>query len=160
MSRGDHPRFFAFVPFAGTWPAALGDFIAGACNVYAGSWMESAGPTQLELEVLEWFREWVGMPAGTGGTLLGGGSAANMTALACARETLAGAMNDRLVAYVSDQAHSSLARGGRILGFRPDQIRVLPSGSDNRGPIPTLLAIRACRPLSARPRIRSDSPST
>jgi len=132
MSRGDHPRFFAFVPFAGTWPAALGDFIAGACNVYAGSWMESAGPTQLELEVLEWFREWVGLPEGTGGTLLGGGSAANMTALACARETLAGAMNDRLVAYVSDQAHSSLARGGRILGFRPDQIRVLPSGSDNR----------------------------
>src|SRR5690348_8469945 len=24
-SRGDHPGFFAFVPFAGTWPAALGD---------------------------------------------------------------------------------------------------------------------------------------
>src|SRR5438034_477562 len=62
MSRGDHPRFFAFVPLAGTWTAALGDFIAGACNVYAGSWMESAGPTKLELEVLEWFREWVGLP--------------------------------------------------------------------------------------------------
>jgi glutamate/tyrosine decarboxylase-like PLP-dependent enzyme len=132
MSRGDHPRFFAFVPFAGTWPAALGDFIASACNVYAGSWMESAGPTQLELEVLDWFRTWTGLPEGAGGTLLSGGSAANMTALACARESLAGAMNERLVAYVSEQAHSSLARGGRILGFRPDQIRVLPTGPDGR----------------------------
>jgi glutamate/tyrosine decarboxylase-like PLP-dependent enzyme len=131
-SRGEHPGFFAFVPFAGTWPGALGDFIASACNVYAGSWMEGAGPTQLELQVLEWFRDWLGLPESAGGTLLSGGSAANMTALAVARESVVGAMNDRLVAYVSDQAHSSLARSGRVLGFRPDQVRVLPVGDDCR----------------------------
>ena len=51
-SRVDHPGFFAFVPSSGTWPGALGDLIASACNVYAGSWMESAGPSTLELEVL------------------------------------------------------------------------------------------------------------
>ena len=131
-SRGDHPGFFAFVPFAGTWPGALGDFIASACNVYAGSWMEAAGPTQLELEVLDWFRGWIGLPEGAGGSLVSGGSAANMTALACAREARVGAMNDRVVAYVSDQAHSSLARGARILGFRPDQVRVIPVGGECR----------------------------
>jgi glutamate/tyrosine decarboxylase-like PLP-dependent enzyme len=131
-SRGDHPGFFAFVPFAGTWPGALGDFIASACNLYAGSWMEAAGPTQLELQVVDWFRDWLGLPESAGGTLLSGGSAANMTALAVARESVVGAMNDRLVAYVSDQAHSSLARGGRVLGFRPDQVRVLPVGADCR----------------------------
>jgi aromatic-L-amino-acid decarboxylase len=131
-SRGDHPAFFAFVPFAGTWPGALGDFIASACNIYAGSWMEAAGPTQLELVVLDWFRAWVGLPESAGGTLVSGGSAANMTALACAREARIGAMNDRIVAYVSDQAHSSLARGARILGFRPDQMRVLPAAADGR----------------------------
>ena len=86
MSRGDHPGFFAFVPFCGTWPGALGDFVASACNVYAGSWMESAGPTQLELEVLNWFKAWIGYPQDAGGILVGGGSAANLTALACARE--------------------------------------------------------------------------
>ena len=131
-SRGDHPGFFAFVPFAGTWPGALGDFIASACNVYAGSWMEAAGPTQLELQVLDWFRDWLGLPETAGGTLLSGGSAANMTALAVARESVVGAMNERLVAYVSDQAHSSLARGARVLGFRPDQVRVLPVADDCR----------------------------
>ena len=61
-SRGEHPALPAFVPFAGTWPGALGDFIASACNIYAGSWMEAAGPTQLELQVLEWFRGWIGLP--------------------------------------------------------------------------------------------------
>ena len=127
MSRGDHPGFLAFIPFCGTWPGALGDFIASACNIYAGSWMESAGPTQLELEVLGWFQQWIGYPAGAGGVLVGGGSAANLTALACARETLVGGMSPDLVGYVSDQAHSSLARAARVLGFRPEQLRVLPT---------------------------------
>ena len=58
--------------------------------------------------------------------LTSGGSAANMTALACARESVVGAMSDRLVVYCADHAHSSVARAARILGFRPDQLRVLP----------------------------------
>jgi aromatic-L-amino-acid decarboxylase len=125
-SRGDHPGYFAFIPSCGTWPSALADLITSACNFYAGSWMESAGPSQVELTVLEWFKQWIGYPTEAAGLLVSGGSAANMTALACARETLLGAMSDQVVAYVSDQAHSSLARAARILGFRPDQVRVLP----------------------------------
>jgi len=127
MSRLDHPRYFAFIPACGTWPSALGDFLASAMNVYGGSWMEAAGPSRLELVVLDWFKEWIGYPEDADGVLVSGGSAANMTALACAREALAGAMTDRLVAYVSDQAHCSLARTARLLGFAPNQLRVLPS---------------------------------
>ena len=56
----------------------------------------------------------------------GGGSAANLTALACARETLVGSMSTDVVGYVSDQAHSSIGRAARVLGFRPEQLRVLP----------------------------------
>jgi glutamate/tyrosine decarboxylase-like PLP-dependent enzyme len=126
-SRDGHPRFFGFVPFAGTWPGALGDLIASACNLYVGSWMESAGPSQVELEVLGWFKDWIGYPSGAAGSLVSGGSAGNLTALACAREAIAGPMRDDLVLYVSDQGHSSVARAARILGFRPEQVRVLPS---------------------------------
>ena len=36
-------------------------------------------------------------------------------------------MSNRLVVYVSDQAHSSLARAARLLGFGRDQVRVLPT---------------------------------
>ena len=131
-SRVDHPRFLGFIPGSGTWPGALADLIASASNVYAGSWMESAGPSQVELEVLGWFKDWVGFPVEAAGSLTSGGSAANMTALACAREAKAGAMRDDLVLYVSDQAHSSIARAARILGFRPEQVRVLPTGADLR----------------------------
>lgn len=149
-SRTSHPRYFAFVPAAGTWPGALGDFVASACNVYAGSWMESAGPSQLETEVLGWFKEWVGYPAEAAGSLVTGGSAANLTALACAREALVGSMRDDLVVYVSDQTHSSVARGARTLGFRPDQVRVLPVGQDLRLRPATLEAAMAVDEAAGR----------
>src|SRR5689334_6173439 len=131
-SRSDHPRYFAFIPSCQTFPGALGDFIASALNVYAGSWMEGAGPSQIELTVLDWFKDWLGYDTDASGLLLNGGSAANMTALACARETLVGPMNERVVAYASDQAHSSVARAARLLGFRPDQLRILPADEDLR----------------------------
>ena len=131
-SRDGHPGFFGFIPFAGTWPGALGDLIASACNLYAGSWMEAAGVSQVELEVLGWFKEWIGFPSEAAGSLVSGGSAGNLTALACAREALAGPMRDDLVLYVSDQAHSSIARAARLLGFRPEQVRVLPSDDSFR----------------------------
>ncbi len=121
----DHPRFFGYIPGAGTWPAALGDLIAAATNIDSGAWREASGPSQLELTVLDWFREWIGYPADAAGILVSGGSAANLTAIACAREALVGPMSPRIVAYTSDQTHSSLARAARHLGFRPDQLRVI-----------------------------------
>ena len=131
-SRGDHPGFFAFIPFSGTWPGALGDFIASATNVFAGSWMEAAGPSRLELQVIDWFKDWLGYPQEAAGLLVSGGSAANLAALTCARETLAGAMTPDLVAYVSDQGHSSLARAARHLGFTQSQLRVIPTDTNLR----------------------------
>jgi glutamate/tyrosine decarboxylase-like PLP-dependent enzyme len=128
----DHPRFFGYVPGAGTWPGALGDLIAAATNIDAGAWREAAGPIQLELTVVDWFREWIGYPAEGAGVLVSGGSAANLTALACAREALIGPMSPQIVAYASDQSHSSVARAARLLGFRPDQIRVLPADANLR----------------------------
>jgi aromatic-L-amino-acid/L-tryptophan decarboxylase len=96
--RTGHPRYFAFIPGCGTWPGALGDFIASVSNIENSSWLDSAGPSQLELVVLDWFKGWIGYPAEADGVLVSGGSAANMTALACAREALLGAMNERVVA--------------------------------------------------------------
>ena len=136
-ARGDHPGFFAFISYCGTWPGALGDFVASAANVYASTWLESAGPSQVELEVLGWFKEWIGYPPTAAGILVSGGSAANMTALACARESLVGPMSDDLVAYVPDQGHSSVARAARISRL-PTLVRCAfcPFGEGVAAPIP------------------------
>jgi glutamate/tyrosine decarboxylase-like PLP-dependent enzyme len=144
-SRTDHPGYFAFIPSFTTWPAALAELTAAAANPYCGAWMEAAAATQVELEVVDWFRTWLGMPAGTAGLLVGGGSAANLTALLVAREA-AGGPSGRTVVYVSDQAHSSLARTARAMGLRPHQVRVLPTDDRWRlSPEAVAAAVRADR---------------
>ena len=89
-ARTDHPGYLAFIPSFTTWPAALAELTAAAANPYCGAWLESAGAAQVELEVIDWFRSWLGLPAGTAGVLVTGGSAANLTALLVAREAAGG----------------------------------------------------------------------
>jgi len=69
MSRMDHPGYFAFIPGSGTFPGALADFMASALNIYVGSWMEAAGPSRIELIVLDWFKRWIGYPSEAAGSL-------------------------------------------------------------------------------------------
>jgi glutamate/tyrosine decarboxylase-like PLP-dependent enzyme len=153
-ARADHPGYLAFIPGSSTWPGALADFLASALNIDTCWWLGGAGPSQVELVVLDWFRDFVGYPQGAAGVLVSGGSAANITALACARETLVGAMSDDLVIYASDQTHSSNARAARLLGFRPDQMRILPTGPDLRlRPESLRRAVAADRAAGRRPLI-------
>jgi aromatic-L-amino-acid decarboxylase len=127
VARISHPGYLAFIPGEGTWPGALGDLIGSALNLDTCWWLGASGPSALELVVLDWFRQWVGYPEEAAGVLVSGGSAANLTALACARESRIGQMDAQAVVYMSDQTHSSLARAARALGFRPDQVRVIPT---------------------------------
>ena len=144
-ARTDHPGYLAFIPSFTTWPAALAELTAAAANLYCGAWLESAGATQVELEVIDWFRGWLGLPAGTAGVLVNGGSAANLTALLVAREAVGGP-SPGSVLYLSDQAHSSLARTARAMGLRPEQVRVLPTDDRWRlRPETVAAAIRADR---------------
>jgi aromatic-L-amino-acid decarboxylase len=139
-SKVGHPGYFAYIPASTTWPAALAEFMGNVSNVYCGSWMEAAGPSQLELTVLDWFRGWIGMPEGTDGILVSGGSAANLTAFAAARELRLGPMSQDAVIYCADQAHSSVGRAARVLGFRPDQVRIIPSDGHFRVRVDALRA--------------------
>ena len=128
--RIDHPRFFAFVPSSPTWPTVLADLLASGFNVFQGTWLESAGPSQVELVVLDWFREWLGLPATAGGVFTSGGSAANLDALVAARSSRG--HPPRPVFYSSDQAHSSLGRAARIAGVRVDDMRTIATDDQYR----------------------------
>ena len=123
--RINHPRFLAFVPSAPSVAATLGDWLCAAANFFAGVWLEAAGPTQVELVVLEWFCQWLNLPAGTQGLLTSGGSEANLTALVVAREQLGREQRDRAVLYVSQERHWSIDRAAHIMGLRADQVQRL-----------------------------------
>lgn len=119
-ARVDHPRFFAFVPSAPTWPGVIADYLATGFNTFQGTWLGSAGPSQLELVVIDWFRQWIGYPASGGGLFTSGGSAAILDSLVAAREHHGAPA--RPAVFMSDQSHSALERAARIIGVRPDGI--------------------------------------
>ncbi|HEX6910421.1 MAG TPA: aminotransferase class V-fold PLP-dependent enzyme [Longimicrobium sp.] len=127
MTHNAHPRFFAYVPGPGNFVGAMADALAAALNPFAGAWVMGPGVAQAELVTVDWLRDACGLPEGAGGLFVSGGSMANLTALAAARHRLLGEDFGRAVIYCSDQAHSSIERGARVLGFRADQLRKLPT---------------------------------
>jgi aromatic-L-amino-acid decarboxylase len=131
--RADHPRFFARIPSPSNYVGAIADALAAGFNVFAGSWAGGSGAAAVELAVLDWLRSLTGMPPGTDGVLVSGGSVATLTALAAARiEYFGDEPFDDAVVYVSDQTHASVARALRLLGFRSAQVRTLRSDEQFR----------------------------
>ena len=150
--RTSHPRFLAFVPGPPTFLSALGDFLCAGTNFFSGVWLEGAGPAQVEIEVLEWFRDFLGLPPETRGILTAGGSEANLTALVVARETLPIAERARAVLYLTEQRHWSVDRAAQVIGLLPEQVRPVPAAEDLRL-MPKALAetIRRDRAAGLRP---------
>lgn len=127
-----HPRFFAFIPSPSNFVSVMADALGAAFNPFAGNWLEGSGPTQIELVTIDWLREMCGLPETAGGLFVSGGSMANLTALAAARQARLDNRSDDAVIYFSDQAHNSIEKGLRVLGFAREQIRALPSDENFR----------------------------
>jgi glutamate/tyrosine decarboxylase-like PLP-dependent enzyme len=148
----DHPRFFAFIPSPSNFVSVMADALVSGFNIFAGTWLEAAAPTEIELVTIDWLRSACGLPDGAGGLFTSGGSIANLTAIATARHVILNGDMDGAVAYCSDQAHSSIARAFRILGFGSVQLQVLPSDEHFRLSPPALCdAVHRDRSAGLRP---------
>lgn len=132
MMHVDHPRFFAFVPAPSNFVGAMADALVTGLNIFQGTWLASSGPSQVELVTIDWLREMCGMPGSAGGIFVSGGSMANAMGLAVARSRRLGDDVSRATVYLSDQTHSAVTRGLRVLGFPTDLVRTLPSDDDYR----------------------------
>lgn len=119
----DHPRFFSFVPGPTNYVAALADALASGFNVFSGHWLAGSGAAKVEMICINWLKELLGFPKEGGGLFVSGGSAANLNAIAMARYLKFEGHDNRARVYYSHQTHSSLAKGLRILGFHPEQMR-------------------------------------
>jgi aromatic-L-amino-acid decarboxylase len=138
--KSDHPRFYAFVPSPTNFVSVIGDLLISGHNLFAGHWMAASAAGQVEINVIDWLNELVGFPKEGGGILVSGGSMANLSAIAAARESRLGGPNEKAIVYCSDQTHSSMAKGLRILGFRPGQKRTIATDDGLRLSIPALEA--------------------
>ncbi len=127
----DHARFLGFVPGPVTAVSWLGDMMASGYNRHAGSFANYPAGCVAEHERLRWFCDKAGFPEGAGGVFVSGGSMANMTALVAARDEKLAPEDWRLgVAYISEQTHSSVAKGLHIVGIGADRVRTVPCHED------------------------------
>ena len=127
ISHGDHPRFFAFVPGPSNFVGAMADALAAGFNVCASNWLEASGPAEIERISIRWLSDLCGFPATAGGTFVSGGSMANLTAIAVARAVRLGEPDPAARVYYADQAHMSISRGLKILGFSSKQLVRIPA---------------------------------
>jgi aromatic-L-amino-acid decarboxylase len=118
----------AYIPGGGIYHAALGDFLAAVSNKYAGVFFPGPGPVRMENLLIRWVADLVGYPAGAAGHIASGGSIANLTAIATARDAhgLRGADYASAVVYLTTQAHHSIEKALRIAGMREAPIRQVP----------------------------------
>ena len=129
-AREPHPHFLGYVPSIPTFPSVMGDWLATGYNFFAGVWPIASGPNELELTVIDWFRQWLGMPNGAGGLLTSGGSTATLMAVVAARHARVAedaALLPRLTMYTSTQAHSAVVRAAWMAGISRENVRVLPT---------------------------------
>lgn len=126
------PGYLAYVPGGGLFPAAVADLVALATNRYTTLWLAAPAMVQLEQNVIEWFCEVLGLPAGSGGLLTSGGSMANLIALVTARRERLPPEFQRGVVYTSDQVHHSVVKAALFAGLLPERVRSLPTDSTFR----------------------------
>lgn len=126
MTHWGHPGWFAYFPSNSSPPAVLGEVLAAGLGAQGMSWVTSPAATELEQVVMGWLRDLLGLPPEFTGVIQDTASTATLLAFLTARER-AGSEADRLTAYWSEEAHSSVAKAARLAGFGPDRCRVIPA---------------------------------
>jgi glutamate/tyrosine decarboxylase-like PLP-dependent enzyme len=150
-TRSSGPRFLHFV-VGGTTPAALAaDWLASALDQNPAAWVISPFATRLEQVAVDWLRELFRLPTDFGGVLVTGGTTANFTCLAAARDWCAermgaSAAEDGLAAgrqipvLTSGYIHASAMKSLALLGVGRTGVRKLSADRRGRLDLPALRA--------------------
>jgi aromatic-L-amino-acid decarboxylase len=147
MVHWSHPMFLGYFGWTTTAPGILGEIITAPLNVNAMTWRTCPAATELETVVIDWLRQWLGLPDEFGGVVYDTASVGIMHALAVAREQAApstrklGLTNrdlPRFRIYTSDQAHSAAEKSAIAIGIGEENVRRVPSDNEFRMEISTL----------------------
>jgi aromatic-L-amino-acid decarboxylase len=142
-----HPRFWSWYMGSSNLAGALGDFLAAVQGSNLGGGNHAAG--LMDSQVVNWCKQMLGFPASAGGTLVSGGSMANIIGLTVARNVKAGidvrehgvaAIEKPLRFYGSDQLHSCHRKAMEALGLGNRALRRIATDAGLRIDIAALRA--------------------
>ncbi|XP_076436564.1 aromatic-L-amino-acid decarboxylase-like [Babylonia areolata] len=132
------PKFHAYWNIEFSFPSVLGEILNNAIGCIGSFWESCPMSVELEMVTMDWLAQMLHLPPfflfshpGQGGGIIeANASGAILTCLLAARtltfrtqqrtqpDVTLGHVMDRLVAYCSDQAHSSVIRAGLVGGVR------------------------------------------
>lgn len=131
------PNFFAYFPANASGPSILGDLLSSGLGVQGMLWATSPACTEVETRVLDWLAEMMALPEAYrfqstgGGVIEDSASVATLCAILAARERVTKfeaneiGCRQELVAYASNQAHSSVEKGIKVAGVGRRNLRLI-----------------------------------
>jgi len=130
LTHWQSPNFFGFFPANISGPAILGELITACLGVQGMMWSTSPACTEVEIRILDWLVEMLGLPpsflstaanpASTGGGVIQStASESTLSALVAARRRARRGSADpsKMTLYTSNQAHSSIMKAAMVAGF-------------------------------------------
>ncbi|MDX6452200.1 MAG: aromatic-L-amino-acid/L-tryptophan decarboxylase [Gaiellaceae bacterium] len=119
ITHWNHPRFFAWFANTGSEPGILAELLIASLNVNNMTWLASPAATELEVTVLDWLAQLLGLPRTWHGHLEDTASTATVAALAAARTLKPGG-----VVYASEHANFSVEKAARLVGLEFRKVAV------------------------------------
>ena len=135
LTHWGHPGFFGYFPANTSPPSILAEMLTATIGAQCMSWNTSPAATELEQQMMDWLRQLLGLPADFTGVIQDTASTATLVALITARDQAIGRAGgqgslDRLTVYTSAEANSSVPKGARLAGFRPEHIRLVDTDAE------------------------------
>ena len=127
------PGFFAYFPANASGPSALADLVSSSLGAQGMLWDTGPAVTELEQHILEWLADEMGLPEKFrgNGVIQDSASSSTLCAILAARHRAGGIdALPNLVAYTSEQAHSSIAKGLRVAGIPDERVRSIATTPD------------------------------
>jgi aromatic-L-amino-acid decarboxylase len=119
ITHWNHPRFFAWFANTGSEPGILAELLIASLNVNNMTWLASPAATELEVTVLDWLAQLLGLPREWHGHIEDTASTATVAALAAARTLKPGG-----VVYASEHANFSVEKAARLVGLEFRKVAV------------------------------------
>ncbi|MBI4420000.1 MAG: aminotransferase class I/II-fold pyridoxal phosphate-dependent enzyme [Gemmatimonadetes bacterium] len=133
-----HPRFVGHQVASVLPVAALSELAVALLNNSLAVFEMGPSGTAIERSVVEWMTRTMGWDTRAGGILTSGGALGNLTAMLAARQAKAGedVWNEggaaRYTMLVSEQAHYSIERAARVMGWGRHGAVLVPADDEHR----------------------------
>lgn len=154
MTHWQHPRFFAYFPANAAPASVVAEYLVSAMAAQCMLWQTSPAATEMEIRIVDWLRQALGLPEGFSGVIQDTASTATLAAVLTMREKalswagnrkgLSGQKQVRI--YASGGVHTSIDRAIWVSGI----------GEENLVRIPMCGPLNAMDPVALDAAIRAD----